>query len=223
MGIQCPGYSPYPALLASWTNLAVEQGIYTIFKMTTYDVPGWGWANAFNPVRWQTFWENQDGQQDLFLTGWRNVWRLYASFFGQFGMGCFRIWYAYTGAWNVINADGSGSKEKLDVLSRPYPQRVAGAVQGWSFDFDSHVFEVTIEPQTEAKGSSEIFIPLRRHFPLGFVMELNGEQYFSDVDQPNGLRTASGALSAGLSFDFAGEILKIYRSDERIFLTIRPL
>jgi hypothetical protein len=55
------------------------------------------------------------------------------------------------------------------------------------------------------------------------MVDLNGQQYFSDEGQPSGLRAAGGGLVEGLSFDFATEILEVGGSDEQISLTISPL
>jgi hypothetical protein len=113
-----PVDAAYLGLLASWTNLAAQQGIHTVFKMTTYDVPGWGWNNAFNPARWQAFWDNEGGQQDQFLAGWRNVWRYFAG------------WTAVIG-YDILNEPHAGTRTTPFVSQylKPFYNRASQALR----------------------------------------------------------------------------------------------
>ena len=51
-----------------------------------------------------------------------------------------------------------------DVIARPRPLVVAGEVKSFGFDFAARTFEMTFIPDS-AKGESEIFVPIDRHFP----------------------------------------------------------
>jgi endoglycosylceramidase len=86
---------------------------------------------------------------------------------------------------------GSNVKEaKLDVLSQPYPQLVAGTPQGWSFDPSTRVFQLTYstrgpggkkfnrrlrKPSKRAlkKRQTEIFLG-RARYPTGYRVSARG-------------------------------------------------
>ncbi len=75
---QCPFAPVYLERLDRMTTLAAQNGMYTIFKMTTYDAPSWGQSNATSDDRWQQFWDNEGGQQDKLIEGWTRVWQRFA-------------------------------------------------------------------------------------------------------------------------------------------------
>jgi endoglycosylceramidase len=86
---------------------------------------------------------------------------------------------------------GSNLKQaKLDVLSQPYPQLVAGTPQGWSFDPATRIFRLTYstkgpngkkfdrrlrKPSKRAlkKRRSEIFLG-RARYPSGYAVSVRG-------------------------------------------------
>jgi len=70
----CKAEPDYLDKLESWVNMAEAQGIYTIFKATTYDVPGLGFKDQFKPGAWDKLWNVNTGWQDQFIAGWRPVW-----------------------------------------------------------------------------------------------------------------------------------------------------
>ena len=45
-----------------------------------------------------------------------------------------------------MKADGSEKKELADVLTRPYPERVAGKLISYAFDETMHTATITWEP-----------------------------------------------------------------------------
>jgi endoglycosylceramidase len=64
--------------LDQWVTWGAERGLYTIFKMTTYDVPSIGGpGNAFNRDLWQAFWDRDDYRSDR-IEAWRPVWERFA-------------------------------------------------------------------------------------------------------------------------------------------------
>jgi hypothetical protein len=92
--LSCEADPSYPDKLDRWTTWAAERGMYTIFKMTTYDVPdmtmgmpgasGAGRSSgrpaagaAFNPVYWQAFWDRDDWRANR-IDAWRIVWERFA-------------------------------------------------------------------------------------------------------------------------------------------------
>lgn len=66
-----PGYLDK---LDRWVTLAAQRGIYSVFKLTTYDVPALGaWAGAFSRDNWERFWTEATWRQDR-IDAWRPVW-----------------------------------------------------------------------------------------------------------------------------------------------------
>jgi endoglycosylceramidase len=92
---------------------------------------------------------------------------------------------------------------KLDVLSRPYPQVVAGTPESFSFDPGTDRFQLTYSttgPTGQAfgrSGQTEIYLG-RRHYPDGYQVSLQG----GTVRSPDGapiLRIASCPGAAHVS------------------------
>jgi endoglycosylceramidase len=78
----------------------------------------------------------------------------------------------------------SGSNLKtstLDVVTRPYPQLVAGDPQSWAFDPSSRQFSLAFDPRQRVDGTApfgvgaqtEISIP-RRQYPNGYSADVRG-------------------------------------------------
>jgi arylsulfatase A-like enzyme len=349
---ECQLDSAYLDKLDRWTTDAARHGVYTMFKMTTYDVPSWGVGNARNKKRWQRFWDNEQGQQDVLIGGWRHVWqrfvgrpevvgydllneprlgentatlhrdhlfpfyeraatalreidrdpivlvqpgvqgallserpvrlndpnvlfvphyyprllekyeehmhtilgfaeeagyaiafpeygypdrvypfligawtpeigRLTATILDRHGLSALRPWFVHSPTWGVLEADGSEQIEKMNIVSRPYPQRVAGAATGWSFDFETKTWRVVIEPDAGVEADSEIFVAARRHYPGGFEAEVDGRTFRPDRAAADGLAPADSAREQGLSYDPEAEILSIAPSPRPVRLTLR--
>ena len=78
-------------------------------------------------------------------------------------------------------------REKLRVLSRPYPQVVAGTPVEWEFDPEEHTFTLAYEKgRASGKGSfrrglTDVFVP-RLHYPEGYRVRVKGAQV---VSRPN--------------------------------------
>lgn len=70
----CQFQPAYLDKLESWVSMAEAKGIYTIFKATTYDVPGLDFLGQFRPGAWDRFWDAKTGYQDQFIAGWKRVW-----------------------------------------------------------------------------------------------------------------------------------------------------
>jgi endoglycosylceramidase len=371
---ECRVDPAYLDKLDRWTTEAARHGIYTIYKMTTYDAPSWGVGAAFAEERWQQFWDNEGGQQEVHIRGWTEVWRRFtgrpevvgydilnephlgsrtrpfhrdhlfpyyrkaskamrsidseavllfqpgprvaleeapeplddpnalfaphfyprqldvyedrmntmldlaararyaiafpeygypdhpfrdilpawtpevgratAVLFDRHGLSTMRPWYVHSPYWSVLQSDGTEHKEKMDIVSRPYPQRLAGSTTGWSFDFDSKVFVLEIEPRqlSEARGGvdaagvaraatssradagpgSEIFVAARRHYPNGFRLTLDGETLAWDPAQRGSLTPGDRARDVGAVFDADAEILALEPRSSRRALRIQP-
>ena len=77
-----PPCKPDPAyldLVESWVRMGAEHGLYSIFKATLYDVPGYQFQFYFKPATWDRFWDPGSGIQDAYLQGWQVVWRRFAN------------------------------------------------------------------------------------------------------------------------------------------------
>jgi endoglycosylceramidase len=75
--------------------------------------------------------------------------------------------------------------DKLDVLSRPYPQLTSGTPVSYGFDSDDHEFHFEYDTRRASgngrfdKGSVTLaFIP-RRQYPHGYDVEANGARVLS--------------------------------------------
>jgi endoglycosylceramidase len=90
-------------------------------------------------------------------------------------------------------------RDKLKVLSRPYPQVVAGTPQGWKFDPDERTFELDYATKRVSgkgrfrRGLTDVFVP-RLHYPNGYRVRVRGAR----VESRRGakhllLRTRRGA------------------------------
>jgi hypothetical protein len=353
-GPECAFEPDYLDKLEKWTDMAEAHGLYTMFKMTTYDMPTWGAGSAFNPQRWQQFWEDVDDQRNIHLRSWNHLFsrfkgracvigydvlnephkgtdtepfyedylfpyyrraaealrkvdseallcfqpgvmvfgdgalpelddpgKLYVPHFylrnveqygprmaqllaqarsaqcpmvvaeyglperalgrllpawtpelgrataillDRHGLGWARVWYDHTPLWGVLNADWTEQRAKMDILSRPYPRRLAGrAPSGWSFDFDRKVFEVEIDPVASARGPTELFVAASRHYPEGFSLEINGSQYTVGPAEVDELRRLGDQTDGSVSLVPSGEFLFIRPRAEKLTVRIEPL
>ena len=89
----------------------------------------------------------------------------------------------------------------LDVLTRPYPQAVAGVPLQWSFDPDAKKFFLAFDPtkRADAGGSfgrgtrTEIAVP-KRAYPDGYAADVRGGSIVSSAGSPVlRVTTCSGA------------------------------
>ena len=70
----CKADPTYLDKLDAWVAMGEEKGLYTIFKATTYDVPGLDFTKQFLPGAWDKLWDDKSGWQDQFIGGWKRVW-----------------------------------------------------------------------------------------------------------------------------------------------------
>ncbi len=89
---------------------------------------------------------------------------------------------------------------KLKVLSRPYPQVVAGTPEEWKFDLEEHTFDLTYKTKRASgkgrfkHGLTDVFVP-RLLFRDGYRVEIHGARVESKPDAKHlllrGRRSAS--------------------------------
>lgn len=84
--------------------------------------------------------------------------------------------YDKGGGLSPLNSDGT-EKEKLSVMVRPYPQRIAGQPLSYAYDPELRVFTLEFEEKTGVSGPTEIYVPATRFYPYGWELE---------VSDPNG-------------------------------------
>lgn len=120
--------------------------------------------------------------------------------FDQHALGAIKPWFCGTrfrigrqkSTWAVLRGKFiSGAPERkyvMDVITRPLPLVIAGRAHRYSFNFATREFEMNFVPDA-AKGESEIYIPLERHFPDYFrLIYSRGLTLAYDVSAPTGLR-----------------------------------
>jgi endoglycosylceramidase len=70
-------------------------------------------------------------------------------------------------------------RDKLNVLSRPYPQVVAGTPKEWEFDPEEHTFDLAYKTKRASgkgrfkRGLTDVFVP-RLHYRDGYRAEVEG-------------------------------------------------
>ena len=94
-----------------------------------------------------------------------------------------------------------------DLIVRPYPRAVAGQPVSFSYDRTTRVFELVFDSKKGVTGPTEIYVPKRRHYPGGFVVE-----------------SSDPAASFSYTFDDATEILSVtVPSRGRHTIHVRPM
>jgi endoglycosylceramidase len=85
------------------------------------------------------------------------------------------MYWAYdeSGGYGLLNPDGTEKKALLDVVVRPYPERVAGTPSTYGFDATTKTFTVTYAPDTNIKAPTVLSIPARV-YPSGYMVECGG-------------------------------------------------
>lgn len=110
-----------------------------------------------------------------------------AELFDSLGVNSIKAWFSGNpskqhfmaggpSTWAVFsdeNAIGTVERKYItDIISRPYPQTIAGDLQSFRFDFATRSLDVTIKTDN-SKGASRIFIGADRHYPDGFSVVCN--------------------------------------------------
>lgn len=99
-----------------------------------------------------------------------------AAYDGAGAVGASTMYWAFDekdDGYAFLRADGSEKKELADVLTRPYPQRVAGRLLSYGFDVNVHTATIQWEPDATVDASTEIVVPVRL-FPAGAAVDCGG-------------------------------------------------
>jgi endoglycosylceramidase len=99
-----------------------------------------------------------------------------AAYDGAGAVGASTTYWAYDkkdDGYGLLKADGSEKKELADVLTRPYPERVAGRLLSYGFDPSMHIATISWEPDASVDAPTEIVVPARL-FPAGVTVDCGG-------------------------------------------------
>lgn len=81
--------------------------------------------------------------------------------------------YSKSDGYGLLAADGSEKPALLDAVARPYPERVAGTLEAFSFDVATRTLVVTFTPDATITAPTLIRIPTRG-FPNGALVTCDG-------------------------------------------------
>lgn len=112
-----------------------------------------------------------------------------AEVFDQMGVGSIKAWFLGNrsmqnflpggpSTWSIFsdNTDAGTVERKYitDVMSRPFPQSIAGDIQSFLFNHATRTLDLTIKTDN-SKGASKLFIGANRHYPDGFSIIIGQE------------------------------------------------
>ena len=158
----CKPDPSYLDKLESWVAMGEERGIYTLFKVTTYDIPGLGFNAQFGKKAWDKVWDVSTGYQDQFIAGWKPVW---AHFKGR----------ASVVGYDILNETSPGSNTphfNHDFLL-PFYRRVLAALR----EVDAEKL-LLFQPALRADDSLE---------PLGGEHVMFAPHYYPNYGDPDAM------------------------------------
>lgn len=95
---------------------------------------------------------------------------------GAGAVGASTTYWAYDkkdDGYGLLHDDGTEKKELADVLTRPYPERVAGRLISYGFDPSMQTATIQWEPDPAVTEPTVISVPLRV-FPRGVAVDCGG-------------------------------------------------
>lgn len=124
---------------------------------------------------------------DLGQLRYRELYIRTAEVFDQMGVGSIKAWFLGNrsmqnflpggpSTWAIFSdSTDAGTVERkyiTDVISRPFPQAIAGDIQDFLFNHATRTLNLNIVSDN-SKGASKIFIGANRHYPDGFSIIIN--------------------------------------------------
>ena len=99
-------------------------------------------------------------------------------------------WWKDRYTWAIFrDYSAVGSVERkyiIDIISRPYPQCVAGTIDSYGFDLPTRTFRLALSADNSL-GTSRIYIPADRHYPDGFTVSIGAFQWICNPIANKGL------------------------------------
>lgn len=185
-------------------------------------------------------WSSENDGNKSMEAAYQQTEKKVSRLFDQYGVSATRPWFTNDRAavgpsgrlnWALIKGkqglDGPMRAFIIDVFDRPYPQRLAGTLSAFEFDFTAKVFRLNYSPVPE-QGTTEIYIPARRHFNQGFTVRIGPNLTLkSDPQQSRGLKILNnpkGVDSGRFAWDSDSQILSIreWSKGPEIQLVVEP-
>lgn len=128
---------------------------------------------------------------------YRELYIKTAEVFDQMGVGSIKAWFLGNrsmqnflpggpSTWSIFSdSTDAGTVERkyiTDVISRPFPQAIAGDIQNFLFNHATRTLNLNLISDNN-KGASKIFIGANRHYPDGFSIIINDDfvMYYNPI------------------------------------------
>lgn len=120
---------------------------------------------------------------------YRELYIKTAEVFDKMGVGSIKAWFLGNrtmqnflpggpSTWSIFSdVTDAGTVERkyiTDVISRPFPQTIAGDIQSFLYNHATRTLDIKIKPDHN-KGVSKIFIGANRHYPDGFSILIGND------------------------------------------------
>ena len=120
---------------------------------------------------------------------YRELYIRTAEVFDTMGVGSIKAWFLGNrsmqnflpggpSTWSIFSdKTDAGTVERkyiTDVISRPFPQTIAGDIHSFMFNHAKRELDIKIKSDND-KGASKIFIGANRHYPDGFSIIINDD------------------------------------------------
>jgi hypothetical protein len=128
---------------------------------------------------------------------YRELYIKTAEVFDRMGVGSIKAWFLGNrtmqnflpdghSTWSIFSdSTDAGTVERkyiTDVISRPFPQAIAGDIQSFLFNHATRTLDLKIISDN-SKGASTLFIGANRHYPDGFSVIINNDlvMYYNPI------------------------------------------
>jgi len=120
---------------------------------------------------------------------YRELYIKTAEVFDEMGVGSIKAWFLGNrtmqnflpggpSTWSIFSdKTDAGTVERkyiTDVISRPFPQAIAGTIESFLFNFATRTLNLNIRSDN-SKGASTVFIGANRHYPDGFSILIGND------------------------------------------------